>query len=275
MNKDNLNKAYELILSRIDETLSVSNYQKTKVDVLDNGEELTVFKGEDVAYCVIYHEDITQFELDSCAVDADNELDNNWNKITAWLFDSDNDTIRDAENISQDFIDTLGGAKRVAAVKQMKKKKKKNEDTNVDSLFFMNRLVNIWPDLKEDIKFEKENYETFRGVNFSREKVLSRFTETINGDNENKKKKLLSLLDDEYKVGDLDVRGIITIILLNSIDDKEKISEIEGYFSRELNKAWKYSRKIKGKNIKPEKPKKKKQGFMARTLAESQNQSHK
>lgn len=270
MNRDNLQKAYNLIENRMEERLVASDYIKVKNDVLDNGDEVNVFKGEDIAYCVLYREDITQFELDSCSVDAENELDNNWNKITAWLFDSDKDTLRDAENIAEDFLDTLGGAKRIAAVKQIKKTKKNKDDSNVDSLFFMNRLVNVWADLKEDIKFEKEHYETFRGITFAREKVLPKFTETINSNNETQKKKLCTLLSDEYKVGDLDVRSIITIILLNSIDDENKIDEINNYLSNELIKAWQYSRKLKGKKIKPEKPKKKKQGFMAKTLAESQ-----
>lgn len=271
LDNDNLAKAYKLIISRLDEHLSAKGYEKIFVDTLDNNEDVTVFKGEDVAYSVIYNEDIKQFQLNSCAVDNTGEIDENWARISSWLYDTNTDSIKEAQSIAEDFVDTLGGAKRLAAVTQIKKKKKKGEETNVNALFMMNRLVNIWPDLKAEIKFEKENYETFRGITFAREKVLHRFKELINGTDNNRKKKLCTLLNDEYKVGDLDVRSIITIVLLNSIDDHANIEEVESYLSHELRKAWKYSRKLKGKNIKPEKPKKNKKGFMAKTLAESQN----
>ena len=40
----------------------------------------------------------------------------------------------------------------------------------MDPLFFCNRLVNVFPSLKDDIRFEKEHYPSFRGVTFAREK---------------------------------------------------------------------------------------------------------
>ena len=70
-------------------------------------------------------------------------------------------------------------------------------------------------------------------------------------------KKLCSLLDDMYKDGDLDTRSIVTVGLLNSVSDSAF-----GVFSQrvgeELQKNLKYTRRLKGKKIKPEKKKKKK-----------------
>ena len=73
-----------------------------------------------------------------------------------------------------------------------------------------------------------------------------------------------SVLDDMYKNGDLDTRAIVTISLLNSLSDAgfQVFAERVGV---ELKKDLKYTRKLKGKNIKPEKKKKKKK-VVAKTL---------
>ena len=76
--------------------------------------------------------------------------------------------------------------------------------------------------------------------------------------------KLCSVLDDMYKNGDLDTRAIVTISLLNSLSDAgfQVFAERVGV---ELKKDLKYTRKLKGKNTKPEKKKKKKK-VVAKTL---------
>ena len=68
-------------------------------------------------------------------------------------------------------METVEGPKRKAIVQQQNKKKKKSDEGNVDPLFFCNRLVNVFPSLKDDIRFEKEHYPSFRGVTFAREKI--------------------------------------------------------------------------------------------------------
>ena len=59
------------------------------------------------------------------------------------------------------------------------------------------------------------------------------------------------------RTGDLDTRSIVTISLLNSLSD----SAFQVFTQRvgeELQKDLKFTRKLKGKKIKPEKKKKKK-----------------
>ena len=60
-----------------------------------------------------------------------------------------------------------------------------------------------------------------------------------------------------YKNGYLDLRSILTAVILNGVNDKafETLSE---KFGDELKKAAQFSRKLKGKKIKPEKKKKEK-----------------
>ena len=69
-----------------------------------------------------------------------------------------------------------------------------------------------------------------------------------------------------YSSGNLDVRGIVTIVILRNIDDNNRIL-LEYSMDEELKKAWKASDSLKGKKIKPEKKKTKpKKNFIANTL---------
>ena len=55
----------------------------------------------------------------------------------------------------------------------------------------------------------------------------------------------------------MDLRSILTIVLLNGLDDKA-FENLKAHIGDELQKEVKYTRKLKGKKIKPEKKKKKK-----------------
>jgi hypothetical protein len=69
-----------------------------------------------------------------------------------------------------------------------------------------------------------------------------------------------------YVSGDLDVRSIITIVLLNGLSERA-VEALKPNFSQELAKAHKSALKMKGKKVKPEKKKKRSQ-IMAATLNE-------
>ena len=63
------------------------------------------------------------------------------------------------------------GPKRVAMVQQ-KRHRGKDDERVVDPLFFMNRLVNLFPELKDPFNEERILYGQVRYVTFTREKVL-------------------------------------------------------------------------------------------------------
>lgn len=187
--------------------------------------------------------------------------------LSRWLLDiksADNVEIND---IAQDFLNTLKGQSKSKGKKE--NKKLSNENGSVNPLFFMNRLATIFPEIKDDIREEKENYESFRGVTFAKEKVLPKVLEVLNnGTPKDKFKKLCSLFNNMYDNGDLDVRGIITIIFLNSLDDSKVREKVANLLSNDLKLAFLAAERLKGKKVKPERPKKKKQGFMAKALDE-------
>ncbi len=263
---ENLEKIFKLMNSKLFQALRPVGFVESNSYSV-KGQSAVVFTGDNIAYTIIYDDKKKLFNLCSCSVIENNKIDQQWKTISSWLFDEHEHSNKDAISIAEDFIETIVGKNALAVSK--KTKKKKSDNNTVDPLFLMNRLVNIWPDLKADINHEKENYECFRSVTFVKDKVLPRFSKVFMANNPDKLKKMANILSDIYKVGDLDSRGIITIVILNSVSDAEYIDKIEQLLSDELKKAWKFARKIKGKKIKAEKPKKQKKNIWAQTLKES------
>lgn len=258
-----ITKAFEIITTKVEEILLQRGF--TKQPVADSENELTALYTGDLAYNIVYYKDKRRIVMRSCSM-VDDEPDNSWKTIATWLFDPDCDGTREAENIANDFVETIKGPKQVA-IQQNQKKKKKDNDGNVDSLFFANRMVAYFPELKQDIAYEKAHYASFRGITFAEEKIVPKFKQYVASATEKSLTKLSESLSDLYNAGDLDVKGIITYILLNSIDDDGKFDMLVSEFNNNEKKIAVETRKLRGKNIKPEKLKKKKNNFVADTLA--------
>ena len=77
--------------------------------------------------------------------------------------------------------------------------------------------------------------------------------------------KLANMISTQYSNGDMDTRSIITIVILNSIDEKYA-EKFRALLSEELQKAWSYAVKLKGKKVRPEKEKKSMYAYSADTL---------
>ncbi|MDR0738597.1 MAG: hypothetical protein LBF33_00340 [Oscillospiraceae bacterium] len=184
--------------------------------------------------------------------------------ISSWLFDENVELDRQAETISKDFLNSMGifshsGYDKTRVQKKIVGKKRKNEKSETDPVFLINRLVNIFPDLKIKIFEEKERYGgEIRPVTFTREKIVPVVNKFLSSDlslEKTKLKKLAQVLDGLYKTGDFDTRSIITVVLLCSIDKKNE-DKLKNYIDAELEKSWEAMKKINFANISAEKPKK-------------------
>ncbi len=191
--------------------------------------------------------------------------------ISTWLFDDENLSKKDLNMIAQDFAEALNQSTPKTA--KNAKKKCPNDESNVTGLFFANRMVNIFPEIKDDIYIEKECYSEFRAVTFTKEILIPKINNLLSNPKANHMeiKKLGKLLSDLYSNASLDVRSIITIGLLNNLNNE---AVLQNFLSDELKKAWQHALKYKGKKVKPEKQKKK-ASFMSKALEyqrEGQNQ---
>ncbi len=256
-----ISKALDIITAKVDNVLVSKGYEKYPVADTDN-EKTVLYKG-DVAYSIVYYMDKKRIVLRSCSV-VDGEPDNAWKTVATWLFDEEVDTAREAENIGDDFAETIRGP-RQTAVQQKKKSKKENGEQNCDPLFFANRMIAFFPELRDDVAFEKAHYESFRGITFADEKIVPRFKAYAEKEGDKNLEKLSKALSELYDAGDLDVKGVITYILLNSVDNDEKYEKLTATFTKEQKKIADAARKLRGKKLKAEKPRKPKK-YMAETL---------
>lgn len=248
-------KAFDLIQDALAEELLKQGFGEPQ-PLEDEAGRAVMFATDEVAYSLLYDLKRQRFELRSTTLKAPGEP-GDWRSLSLWLFDEKDGTKADAESILNDFLDVVRGPKRVAVVQQ-KRKRGKDDERNVDPLFFLNRLVNIFPELKEELNEEKIVYGQVRFVTFVKQKVVPKCEDlAVKYPGSEPFKKLCSLLDDMYKNGDLDLRSILTVSLLNSMSDSAFASLQEG-FGEELQKNTKFTRKLKDKKIKPEKKKKQK-----------------
>lgn len=221
----------------------------------EDGARSVMFATEEVAYGLRYAPGRKQFELRSATLNADG-TPGDWRSLSTWLFDAQTDGRSDAESILNDFLEVVRGPKRVAVVQQKKKRTNKDDEREVDCLFFFNRLVGPFPDIKYALNDEKIMYGQVRSVTFTKQQVIPKVEQLMSFyPDSDPAKRLVELLDDMYKNGDLDLRSVVTYVLLNGLSDKafEAVQERAGV---DLQKAMKYSRQLKGKKIKPEKKKK-------------------
>jgi len=207
---------------------------------------------------VIYYKDKMHTLLRECPM-TDEGPDNDWKTLATWMFDPESDGQKEANSIANDFVEAISAPTAQKRAKQIKKSKgkKKDDDGNADPLFLSKRFMTLFPDLKDEIKAEEEGYSPFRGVTFARASIVPRVNKLVASGSDADLKKLGSILSTQYSNGDFDTRSIITIVILNSIPD-EYDAKINEYLSEDLQKAFKHSKKFRGKTVKPEKEKKQK-----------------
>lgn len=258
-------QAFDLIVEKVGEALTAQGFERQTGKVKEENGHAVLFLSESVAYSVLYNQVKKRFELRTAAMTDDGPSDS-WKSISVWLFDPETDDLTQAESIVNDYVETIQGPKRIAAVQQTKKKTKKDDDNTTSPIFFFNRMAGVFPELKEDLMLEKQTYGQVREVTFAQTCLLPKVealayqyggTDTF--------KKMCELLNDMYMSGDMDVRSIITIVILNGIQNETAMANIEACFSDDLKKCYRASKKLKGKVIKPEK-KKQRSKFMADTL---------
>jgi hypothetical protein len=257
-------KAFDLVAEKVGAALVEQGFVRASAEQSDSEGRSVLFTNEDAAYSILYDKAKKRFELRACGVDEGNP-DLQWKSVSIWLFDAETDSLSEAESIVNDFVETIQGPKRKAAI-QTKKKRKKEDESNTDPLFFFNRFVGIFPELRDELNEEKAEYGDVRAVYFARTRLLPKIealcTQVTNKDS---MKRCCDLLNDMYVAGDMDVRSIIIMVILNGIDNQAAIDNMKPLFSADLKKSYTAGLKFKGKTVKPKKQKKEKR-FIADNL---------
>lgn len=249
-------KAFDVIVEKLGEVLAKQEFKRAP-DESEDGVRLAVFTGENLAYAVAYSMKTKRIELRTCAM-TDDGPDKNWKIISGWLYDPQPGESDDTESIVNDFCETVEGPKRVAALQTAKKKRTKSEESTADPVFMFNRFSSLYPELRMDLIDERSKYATVRPIAFTRACILPRVQQTLasSAPESAPLQKLAELFGDLYENGDFDVRSILTMILLNGLDETAAKEKLVPLLSEELQKAYKAALKLRGKKVKPEKVKK-------------------
>ena len=264
-----MDKEFRIVADKVAKALAEQSIVEQKVSNDNSEEKVALFTGESIAYSIVYNFDKKLMTMRSCAM-TDEGPDNDWKNMATWMFDPETDGNKEAESIAKDFSEAVSTTNAIKRMKTTKAKKKKGDDEgNADPIFLAKRFVAIFPDLKDAIKEEDEHYYPFRGVTFTKEQIVPRVNEYVLKANKADLEKLCQLLSLQYSNGDVDTRSIITIVILNSIDES-RWDDVNQYLSEELQKCWKGARKFKGKKVKPEKPKAKKKTMVERLSEQNQ-----
>lgn len=248
-------KAFDYIVGKVDEELTKNGYTKQKVSSGSSNELVALFTGSNIAYSVAYFKDKEQMVLRSCTMTEEGP-DNEWKTLATWLYDEAVSTQKDADSIANDFVEGVSGSVAIKRAKQVKQKKKKSDDGNADPKFLAKRFVAFFPELRGEIKEEEDCYYPFRGATFAKEHIAPKIVTYVKRANKAELEKLAGVFNTQYGNGDADTRSIITIVILNALDDEEFKGFCE-YFDDTLKPAATAARKYKNKTVKPEKPKKK------------------
>lgn len=247
-------KAFNLIVDKVNEELTKLGYEKQKVATENDNELVALFTSQNVAYSVVYYKDKQQMVLRSCPMTEEGP-DNEWKTLATWLYDETTATQKDAESIANDFVEGVSGTVAIKRAKQVKQKKKKDDDGTADPKFLAKRFVAFFPELRDEIRNEEDCYFPFRGATFAKEKIAPKVSMYVKRASKTELEKFATLFNVQYGNGDVDTRSIITIVILNELENEE-YEALSEYFDADLKKAGKAARKYRGKEVKPEKPKK-------------------
>ena len=246
-----MKEAFDLIIEKTTVALKEQGFERSTEEFEDELGPAVLFVNKEAAYSIVFKEKDNIFELRSSNM-TDEGPNTNWKSVSNWIFNPEQDTLREAEAIAADFIETIEGPSRIEAVKNAQRQAFKDDDNNPGPLFFFKRLVNVFPELKEEINQERSAYVGFRSATFAKAVVVPKIEALATNKKESAAfKKLCELLDEFYKNGDLDVRSIITIIILNGMSETA-VNNIMGKAGPMLKKGYKYGVKWKGKKAKPE-----------------------
>ncbi len=245
-------KAFDLITEKVASTLTELGFEFEKKDLEEEDGQAVEFQCEDIVYSILFRESRKRFELRKCSAD---DAERKWKSVSMWLFDPENDTTDEAQGIADDFAESIRGPQKSAAL-LTKKKRRKDDDNNVDPVFFFNRFVGTFPELKDEMAEERTTYGGIRAVSFARKHLLPKVEALCAaGAEKDAIAKCATLLNEMYVSGDVDVRAIITIVVLNGLSDGA-VANIRPLFTPEMEKGYRAGHKMKGKKVKPEKKKK-------------------
>ena len=223
----------------------------------DGGKETVVLTDGSVNAKVVYAPDVKRFFLFKGAADC---TDDGYEQMQSYFFEPSGDEgsdLRDAVSVANEFSETFAGVDALspnipAASRKLSKKERESDENS--AVYFANRIPAVLPECREPLLQHKEHYGMLLPNKFCDEVVNAAVDKMLDDKTRRKDAEaFFALLDKMYATGDMDVKSIITMTVLNHITGEDRIATVEGLLSDGTRKAWKSARRFIGKKVKPEK----------------------
>ena len=288
-----LNEAYRLILSGTQDSIESNGFKLAKQSKPDEL-PLTV-DGERSYFDFTGEKGKVRIEFSGMQAllfyseDAGSDSDEDLIKASVNYFNADEFDQRDIKSLCNEINETVNAHFGSADGQLSKAKKKpvpvskaaaKSGSQSYDGNTLANRLVAIYPHLKEPYRLNYEEYGEFLAEEFFDNYGTAAILGTIKSKNPQELKRLFKILNDIYENGSSDTQGIIAVTILGKMDNDEQMcSTAAEYMCDDMRDIVllvnKYLATPKGKkaiekmkNPPPYKPKKqKKQGFFSEMMA--------
>ena len=225
-------------------------------------QEFAILSDGNVNAKIVYSPDIKRFLLFKGDVGCS---DNDYTQLQSYLFEPTEDeaaNVREAYSVANEFSETLCGPapKNIIPEASRKLSKKERDSDESSAIYFVNRIPGVLPECREPLLLHKEYFDMLLPNKFCEEVVVSAVTRLLSDKSRKPQaEQFFAFLNKMYDSGDMDVKSIITMTILNSITGEERIEYVEGLLSDTLKKSWKSAMKFIGKQVKPEKESKYKQ----------------
>ena len=213
-------EAYNLIIDKIKPLLDGRGFKT--VDT----ETGSYFENGEIAVRVIFKEKEKLFCLEKCEL-SDDKKPSDWSLISEWLFE-DGTKASYASSIGGDFEDTLREALGIkpTANRQaaLPSKAKKNDQPTVKSL--TGSFLTVFPQYKNEYPKYVTEDGAFLYAEFYETVGAPLLKELLRANDKKRLQKYFDMLDEAYRLGDLEVRSVVsTCVLAQALKGEKALTE--------------------------------------------------
>lgn len=192
-----------------------------------------VFKNAKKAVKVNYDEPRQSYVLLVADIDEDG-AESEFAELSSWLFD-DSQTESDAESVGIDFADTLRknmGIKVRTAAGAAVELPTAEKGSSVKIAGFAKKVLDVYPQFKDDYKEHIAKYGNFLYLNFFGETLVPQIKETMKQNNKKSRKKLFDMLENAYINGDKEtVNTVVAVLAAAALNDEQIKTAIDDMLS--------------------------------------------
>ena len=225
-------------------------------------QEIAVLTNSKTNAKIVYSPDVKRFFLFRGEINC---ADGEYSELQSYYYEPTGDDAadtREAFSVANEFSETFCGpvATDIIPTASRKLSKKDRDSDESSAVYFVNRIPGVLPECREPLLMHKEYFDMLLPNKFCEEVVVSAVARLLSDKSrKSQAEQFFAFLNKMYDSGDMDVKSIITMTILNSITGQERIEYVESLLSDSLRKSWKSARKFIGKEVKPEKESKYKQ----------------